>query len=120
MAANPEAVRLVQAAIARNPKRGIAGVAELLKVSRPALSRYLNDGTYKGAAVEAAILARFDRYPCPWLGLEVTETYCMEFNTGPVPTWNPSALDQRRTCQTCPHAPGALPAGRNPTQEVTS
>jgi len=31
----------------------------------------------------------------------VQAEYCRETNTGPTPTWDPSALAQRRMCQTC-------------------
>ena len=75
------------------------------RVSRPNLSRYLNNDLDSVANVELAILACFDRHACPYLGLEVGAEHCREVNSGPVPTWDPSALDQRRCCQTCPHKP---------------
>lgn len=49
------------------------------------------------------VLDTLDRRACPYLGTEVQAEYCRETNTGPTPTWDPSALAQRRMCQTCEH-----------------
>jgi len=51
--------------------------------------------------VLAKVLDTLDRRACPYLGAEVQAEYCRETNTGPTPTWDPSALAQRRMCQTC-------------------
>ncbi|MDO8931845.1 MAG: hypothetical protein Q7U97_05580 [Rhodocyclaceae bacterium] len=83
----------------------IKTVAERIGYARPTLSRLLNDDYPNGDEVLAAALAHLDGHRCPWLGADVTGHYCIELNTGPVPTWNPSALDQRRVCQRCPHKP---------------
>jgi len=60
-------------------------------------------GVYKASPdrVLTKVLATLDRRACPYLGAEVQAEYCRETNTGPTPTWDPSALTQRRICQTC-------------------
>ena len=75
------------------------------RVGRSNLSRYINNDLESVDNVEAAIMACFDRHLCPYLGMEVNAGHCGEVNDGPVPTWDPSAIDQRRACQTCPHKP---------------
>ena len=75
------------------------------RVSRPNLSRYLSNTLDTVSNVETALLACFDRHACPYLGFAVEAAHCLEINCGPVPTWDPAALDQRRCCQTCPHKP---------------
>ena len=105
---NPLVLAAARAAAARYGS--IAAAAQVcaeagFRVSRPNLSRYLNNDLDSVANIETAILACFDRHYCPYLGMEVGADHCREANTGPVPTWDPSALDQRRACQTCPHGP---------------
>lgn len=81
-----------------------AAVAIRLGRSRTAISRVLS-GKYgaKCDKVYAAALAVLDKRHCPYLGAEVEAVYCHETNTGPTPTWDPSALAQRRMCQHCEH-----------------
>jgi hypothetical protein len=104
----PSTLAMARDAVAR--LGSIATAASVCKaagfrVGRPYLSRYLNNNLDKVANVETAILACFDRHSCRYLGMTVDSAYCREINTGPVPTWDPAALDQRRCCQTCPHKP---------------
>ena len=75
------------------------------RVGRSNLSRYINNDLESVFNIEAAIMACFDRHSCPYLGMEINAGHCRELNDGPVPTWDPSAIDQRRACQTCPHKP---------------
>lgn len=77
------------------------------RVSRPNLSRYLGNTLDSVVNIEAAILACFDCHACPYSGVEIQTAQCIRVNSGPVPTWDPAALDQRRTCQSCPHKPEA-------------
>ena len=105
---NPATLALARAAADR--LGSIAAAAEVcekagFRVSRPNLSRYLGNDLAAVANIEAAILSCFDRHACPYLGMEVNANHCREINTGPVPTWDPSAIDQRRACQTCTHKP---------------
>lgn len=97
---------LLVEAVAGNP-RGRQGVADRLGdgFSRPMVSLVMS-GQYKNPAhIARRVMAVFDRHPCPYLGTEIETEQCVEVNSGPVPTWDPAALDQRRCCQTCPHKP---------------
>lgn len=87
-------------------RTSILAVAERIGKSRPALSLVLS-GTYIASPdrILRAALAALDRVACPYLGAEVEAGYCKETNTGPTPTWDPSALAQRRMCQTCQNRP---------------
>jgi hypothetical protein len=105
---NPATLELARAAVSRlKTVEAAAAVcaAAGFRVSRPNLSRYLHNSLDSVSNIERAIVACFDRIQCPYLGMEVGADHCREVNTGPVPTWDPSALDQRRCCQTCPHKP---------------
>ena len=88
--------------------RGMQGVAERLGrgCSRPTLSLVLR-GAYPAqpGLVARRVLEEYDRYRCPYLGADVQASFCVETARGPIPTWDPSALDLRRACQTCPHRP---------------
>lgn len=94
----------------------IKTVAEKIGYERPTLSRLLNDDYPNADKVLAAALVHLDLHHCPWLGANVAGHYCIELNNGPVPTWNPSALDQRRACQTCPFMPQRV---HKPAQEIS-
>lgn len=97
---------LLAAAVASNPT-GKAGVAILLGpgCSRPTVSRVLA-GTYPNPKIIAQrVLEVFDRYLCPYLGVDIEAKVCREVNSGPEPVWDPAAMDQRDRCQTCPHKP---------------
>lgn len=97
------ATALLRAEAART---SINAVAERIGKSRPAVSLVLS-GNYIASPdkILRAALAALDRVACPWLGAEVETGYCLETNAGPTPTWDPSALAQRRMCQTCPNRP---------------
>lgn len=87
--------------------RGNQGMAERLGISRTQVSLVLS-GQYKNPTrIAEKTLALLDNHPCPYLGMAVSVVHCIEVNSGPVPTWDPAALDQRRCCQTCPHKPNA-------------
>ena len=96
------AMALIRAAVKAS---NVKAVAERLGYSRPCLSRLINDDYPNPDKVFAAALLRLDRHPCPWFGDDVAGHYCIELNTGPVPTWNPTALDHRRACRACHHKP---------------
>jgi hypothetical protein len=89
-------------------KRGRQGVADRLGrgCGRAALSLVLN-GHYpaKPDNIARRVLEIYDRYPCPYLGTDVLAEFCIETNSGTVPTWDPAALDLRRRCQSCEHRP---------------
>lgn len=102
---------LLLKAVADDP-RGKAGVVERLqnagavRVGRTQISLVIN-GRYPAGtrSLAAKVLAVFDRHPCAYLGVDVSIEHCIEVNTGPAPTWDPAALDQRRCCHTCPYRP---------------
>lgn len=96
--------KLLTDAAAADP-RGIQGVADRLGISRTQVSLVLSGKYQSPRKIAALAMAAFDRHLCPYLGVEIAADDCRNANTGPVPTWDPSALDQRRTCQTCPHKP---------------
>lgn len=81
-------------------------VAQRLGLSRTTVSLVLN-GKYPAQCgkVFAAALAVLDRRHCPYLGAEVEAAYCLATNSGPTPTWDPSALARRRMCRNCEHKP---------------
>ena len=105
---NPAALALARAAVGQ--RGSIAAAAKVCaaagyRVSRSNLSCYLSNALDSVSNIEAAIVACFDRTKCPYLGRDVDAGYCRTANSGPVPTWDPSALDQRRCCQRCPNHP---------------
>jgi len=83
-----------------------AAVADRIGCKRAAVSMVM-DGTYPARpdGILLAALNHMERRLCPYLGAEIAPTQCQEINTGPVPTWDPAALTQRRACQTCAHRP---------------
>ncbi|MDP2830167.1 MAG: hypothetical protein Q8O37_16375 [Sulfuricellaceae bacterium] len=87
----------------------IAKTARHIGYSRATTSLVFN-GEYKASSVHVLtkVLATLDRIACPYLGAEVEASYCQDTNTGPTPTWDPSALAQRRMCQTCVNKPSAV------------
>ena len=104
----PGILALAQAAVQQ--RGGIKAAAQVcaaagFRVGRSLFSRYLSNDLPSVANIEAAIVACFDRHLCPYLGRDIVADHCRAANAGPVPTWDPSALDQRRCCQTCPHQP---------------
>lgn len=98
---------VLETAVEADP-RGMQGVADRLGrgCGRTALSLILS-GAYPAQPGKVArrVLEVYDRYRCPYLGADVQASFCAETASGPVPTWDPSALDLRRACQTCPHRP---------------
>jgi len=106
------------AAVEADP-RGRQGVAERLGqgCGRAALSLVIN-GNYPARPDNIArrVLEIFDRYHCPYLGVDVQASFCLETNAAPVPTWDPAALDLRRRCQTCEHRPGGATQADDPAR----
>jgi hypothetical protein len=100
---------VLETAVTDDP-RGIQGVADRLGrgCGRSALSLILS-GAYPAQPGKVArrVLEVYDAYRCPYLGCDVQASFCLETQRGPVPTWDPAALDLRRCCQTCPHQPPA-------------
>ena len=100
--------------------RGRAGVAERLgkRCGRSALSLVLS-GEYPAepGAVAKRVLEVYDRQPCPYFGALVKVEFCQSASGGPVPIWDPAALELRRCCQTCEHRTGAGAPTHDETKE---
>lgn len=79
-------------------------VAEQIGYSRTSISLYLS-GKY-GAGVEnleAAILARYDIYPCTHSGTEISGPDCQRRATAPRPFGGKAREAHWQTCQSCSH-----------------
>lgn len=97
------AMELLRQEVART---NITQAATRIGMNRATVSLVAH-GIYKASPdrVLGKVLDTLDRVVCPYLGVEVQAGYCRETNTGPTPTWDPSALAQRRMCQTCKNLP---------------
>lgn len=110
--ANEPWYALLKAAVAAAGKRGVQGVSDRLKaagckgVDRSTLSLVLS-GNYPAdtARIAAKVLKVLGGHPCPYLGFDIDDAQCREANTGPMPTWDPAAMEQRRACESCAHKP---------------
>lgn len=112
--ASPDALSLLKAAAAAHP-RGLAGVAEVLGYSRPALSRYVNGDYGTAAALEAAIVDRYHALrACPHEGEEVAIAQCRRRAHAPEPYGGVARHAAWAACQVCPMkplSPASLPQG---------
>jgi len=82
----------------------MTAVAEAIGYSRTAISLYLS-GKY-GAGVEkleAAILARYDIYPCTHNNVEISGPDCQRRATAPRPFGGRAKEAHWLACQVCPH-----------------
>lgn len=102
---SPDALAIIRAAAAAHP-RGLAGCADELDYSRPALSRYVN-GSYAGAEkLEAAIFERYQGLrTCPHDAEEVPVAHCRKRAHAPEPFGGSARLAAWRACQRCPLKP---------------
>lgn len=82
-----------------------AAIAKEIGYERPSISRWINEPGYNGAHIEAAVLARFNRFVCPHLQAEITPKDCAGFALRRCPTSNAREVRHWKTCQTCPHKP---------------
>jgi hypothetical protein len=98
---------LLQQAVADH-KRGRAGVAEQIGVSRTALSLILG-GKYpaKTDRIAAKVLDTYARIDCPHLGQTITQAQCRDFASRGAPTNSPRDMRHWRACQSCPLKPHA-------------
>jgi hypothetical protein len=98
---------LCRAAVAASSVTAVA--AQLIRgngrpYSRTAISLYLS-GKY-GAGVdklEAAIVARYDIYPCPHTGIDISGPDCHRRATAPRPFGGRAKEAHWMACQTCQH-----------------
>ena len=92
---------LLQQAVAEH-KRGVAGVAEQIGVSRTALSLVLaNKYPAKTDRIAAKVLNTYARVSCPHLGETITQAQCIDFATRTAPTNSPRDMCHWRACQSC-------------------
>ena len=82
-----------------------ADIAKEIGYDRTSISRWINEPDYNGARVEAAVLARYNRFTCPHLGVEITPNECNGYATRRCPTSNAREVRHWKACQTCPHKP---------------
>lgn len=100
-------LELLQQAVADH-KRGIAGVAEQIGVSRTSLSLVLADKyPAKTDRIAAKVTDTYARISCPHLGETITQLQCRDFATRTAPTNSPRDMRHWRACQGCPLKPAA-------------
>jgi hypothetical protein len=94
---------LLNTAVNADP-RGIAGVAEAIGVSRPALSMVVN-GRYPASTdkIAAKVMDVYARNECPHLAEPITQHTCHGYARRPAPTSSPRDMRHWRACQSCPH-----------------
>lgn len=82
-----------------------AQVAKEIGYDRTSVSRWMNEPDYSGARIEAAVLARFDRFPCPYLKADISPAECTAHADRACPTCNAREVRHWRACQSCTHNP---------------
>ena len=82
-----------------------AQVAKEIGYDRTSVSRWINEPGYNGEHVAAAVLARFNRFPCPHLKTDITPNDCGGYALRPCPTSNAREVRHWRACQSCAHKP---------------
>lgn len=80
-------------------------IAKEIGYDRSSVSRWINEPDYNGAHIEAAVLARYNRFFCPHLKQEITPIDCAAFAGRCCPTSNARDARHWKACQTCPHKP---------------
>lgn len=81
-----------------------AQVAKEIGYDRTSVSRWINEPDYSGERISAAVLARYNRFSCPYLRTEITPAECAAYADRACPTCNAREVRHWKTCQTCPHA----------------
>lgn len=91
-------------------KTSISDVARQLDYSRTAISLVLS-GNYNGGTnlIAAKVIAAFtELVQCPFLGCELAQAKCADFQSRPIPTSDPKALRHwvacRSGCVNCVHS----------------
>jgi hypothetical protein len=99
--------RLLVDAVAAD-RRGKAGVAACLNVSRVLLARVLSpcDTAAVSRKLAQAVIDHYDVIPnCPATGEAQPRRECWRYAALAAPTHNPLAMRIWRACQHCPHQP---------------
>lgn len=95
---------LLRTAVDADP-RGIAGAAERLGYSRPAISRVIA-GTYGSTDnVAAAVLATYARIDCPHLKVSLAPNECAAYAARRYSAIAAADVPHWRACKRCPHKP---------------
>ncbi|SDI52282.1 hypothetical protein [Propionivibrio dicarboxylicus] len=84
-----------------------AAIADEIGYGRASVSRWINEPDYNGAHIEAAVLERYSRFPCPHLKSDITPKDCAAHALRTCPTSNTRDARHWRACQACPHRPEA-------------
>lgn len=109
-----DAIALVKAAAAVHPRR-MAGVAQAVGYSRPALSRYVHGRYGDTTKLEAAIFERYQGLrACPQSGEEVPVAHCRQRAHAPEPFGGAARHAAWQACQRCPLKPSAPTASAAP------
>jgi hypothetical protein len=82
-----------------------AAIGKEIGYDRSSVSRWINEPGYKGAHIEAAVLARYNRFVCPHLGTEITPSECGGYAERRCPTSNAREVRHWKACQACPYKP---------------
>lgn len=100
---DPNILALAQRAVAA--AGGIAIAAASMGISRPYLSRYLNDDLDNPKPVEAVIAKRYGIRLCLHSGMEIEAEACRRKALAPKPFGGSARLAHWNTCQRCPNKP---------------
>lgn len=96
---------LLARAVEANP-RGIAGVADELRVSRTTVSLVLAEKyPAKTDRIQAKVLDTYARLACPHLGDTITLSACRGHAMRAAPTNSPREMRHWRACQGCQSKP---------------
>lgn len=82
-----------------------ADIGRQIGYSRSAVSLWLSGKYASPEKVAAAILARYERVICPFLGREIAPTECASFSCRPCPTSIAREARHWKACQDCEHKP---------------
>ena len=82
-----------------------AAIGKEIGYDRSSISRWINEPDYNGAHIEAAVLARYNRFVCPHLGSEITPGECSGYAERRCPTSNAREVRHWKACQACSHKP---------------
>jgi len=80
-------------------------IGKAIGYDRTSISRWINEPEYNGAHIEAAVLARYNIFACPYLHADISPADCARHAGRPCPTCNVREVRFWKACQTCPHKP---------------
>lgn len=98
----PDWSRALQAAVQACPT-GKKGVAELLGVSRPLVSRVMNGSLPASAAFVDRVAMHLMQVPCPYLQRPIPPQDCHTYSQRTYAQVNQFEVEHWRACRSCPH-----------------